>query len=131
MVCAYTRSFPASKHSILLVKIDSSGTVAWSRSLEGENTNWPQSMIGTSDGGFLAVGDTSNALTTNSDILAIKFDSGATIEWIGIYKAAADNDYGWAVTESQEGGDLLTAQFYSYGDNSKYSALILRISSTG
>ena len=100
VVCAYTRSFPASKHSILLVKIDSSGTVAWSRSLEGENTNWPQSMIGTSDGGFLVVGDTSNALTTNNDIQVIKFGSVASIEWIGIYKSAAANDYGWAVIES-------------------------------
>ena len=44
-------------------------------------------MIGTSDGGFLVVGYADNPLTTNPDIIAIKFDSGANIEWVGIYTA--------------------------------------------
>ena len=75
-------------------------------------------MIGTSDGGFLVVGSANNALTSSSDIEAIKFDSGANIEWVGIYSAAS-LDYGRSVIESHDGGYLLACGSNSYGDNTK------------
>ena len=87
-------------------------------------------MIGTSDGGFLVVGSANNALTSSSDIEAIKFDSGANIEWVGIY-ATGLGDNGFAVAEAREGGYLLACGSYSYGDNTQSSISILKISSTG
>ena len=99
LVTATTSSFPVTKWAILLVKIHPNGSIIWSRSVEGENENRVYGMIGTSDGGFLIAGEADNALTTLKDLLAIKFDSGANIEWVGIYTAAHD-DMIYRVAES-------------------------------
>ena len=63
----------------------------WSRSVQGEDHNWPEHIIATNDGGWLVAGYTMNALTTVRDLEAIKFNSGAQIEWVGIY-TGADED---------------------------------------
>ena len=99
MVCAYTSGFPSTKDSVLLVKIDASGTIVWSRSVEGESTNWPEDMIGTSDGGFLVVGKANSASTASNDIEAIKFGREANMEWVGIYRGIS-SDLAYGVTES-------------------------------
>ena len=67
----------------------------WSRSVAGENFSQPGDMVATRDGGFLVVADTDNAFTTNKDIEAIKFDSAAAIEWVGIYTGASDESAYW------------------------------------
>ena len=102
MVSAYTTSFPLTKESILLINFDSSGNVLWSQSAEGESTNWAESMIATSDGGFLTIGDANNSLTTLYDIEVIKFNDAGAIEWAGLY-AGADSDYSFGVAESRDG----------------------------
>lgn len=90
----------------------------------------PMDMIATRDGGFLVVGATNNALTTGNDILAIKFDSGANIEWVGIYSGGSE-EFANGVVESANGGYLVTGVSSSYGDNSKTSVLFMKISPTG
>ena len=75
----------------------------WSRSAEGEDKNRPEYMIATNDGGFLVVAYMENALTTDNDIEAIKFNSDGNIEWVGVY-TGADSDLVGGVTESQAGG---------------------------
>ena len=42
-------------------------------------------MIATSDGGFLEVGFIYRAAAPGYNVNVIKFDSGGTIEWVGIY----------------------------------------------
>ena len=94
-VCARTESFPTTKNSLLLINLDTNGNVLWSRSAAGEDTNWPASMIATSDGGLLIGGFSRNGLTANNDNAVFKFDSAGDIDWLGLYGGAA-NDYAYA-----------------------------------
>ena len=75
--------------------------------------------------GFVNIG-----LPTYRDIEAIKFDSGANIEWVGIYSGVS-GEGGGVATQSQDGGYLLCGYSDSYGDNSKISPIVLKINSTG
>ena len=113
-----------------MVKIGTNGNMEWSRSVQGEDHNWPEHIIATSDGGWLVAGYTMNALTTVRDLEAIKFNSGAQIEWVGIY-TGADEDYVYFASECLDGGYLLTGHSYSYGGNAYYSVVIMKISSNG
>ena len=106
VVCIYTKSFPLSKGSILLVKIGSNGNTLWARAVAGEDNNRAEDMIATSDGGFLVVGDLENSWTDGYDIEAIKFDSEGNIEWVGVY-SGYDDDYSDLLAESRDGGYFL------------------------
>ena len=107
VVCIYTKSFPLSKRSILLVKIDANGNTLLTRAVTGEDNNRAEDMIATSDGGFLVVGDLETSWTDAYDIEAIKFDSAFTIEWVGVY-SGNDDENSDLVAESRDGGYFLT-----------------------
>ena len=41
VVCAFSTSFPSLSYSILLINIDPSGNIVWTRSAAAEGSNWP------------------------------------------------------------------------------------------
>ena len=87
-------------------------------------------MIPTKDGGFIIVGFMINNLTSLNDISAIKFDSTATIEWVGLY-GLTFADIAGGIIESQDGGYVLTGYTTSYGDATKQAIFVMKISSSG
>ena len=87
-------------------------------------------MIGTRDGGFLVVESASTTLEANQSIEVIKFNSEANIEWAGLYNGTLCYA-AFGVTESQDGGYLITGNSYSYEDYAKTSVFALKVSSTG
>ena len=68
-----------------------------SRTLEGESNSTPQSLINTSDGGFLVVAVSAGSHTSANDIMLVKFSSSAAIEWLGLY-GAAQSDFALAAS---------------------------------
>lgn len=60
----------------------------------------------------------------------IKFDSAASIEWVGLY-IGTNSEGAFGVSEAHDGGYLLTGYSSSYGDSTKQSIMVMKISSTG
>jgi len=75
--------------SVLVVKLDSSGDVVWQRTYNsfgsaGAATNYAQSIIQTSDGGYLVGGNWDDAPTPTqccSGALLLKLDPSGDIQW--------------------------------------------------
>ena len=59
--------------------------------------------VQTSDGGYIAIGHTSESGSSKTDVLTIKVDSGGSLEWQRIYGAAGGWDVGIAVIEVEDG----------------------------
>ena len=129
-MCALTESFPSLKDSILLIRMDASGNIEWTRSLEGEDVSQPETMIASSDGGFLVVGYANNHVTDNSDIEVIKFDGAGGIEWVGLY-GGASTEYAYGVAHSADGAYLVTGSTNSYRDTTRRSIFVMKLSPTG
>ena len=65
----------------LLAKIDANGSLIWSYNYGGAAADRLMKAVQTSDGGFMAVGDTrSNSANGNSDILLLKTDANGLVE---------------------------------------------------
>lgn len=96
----------------LVVKIDSSGKVQWQRALSaaGSNSLFLDSLVATSDGGYVAAG----AWSGNSQAggLLVKLDSTGNILWQNAYSGGSD--YGdelgvviYSVHQTDDGGYFL------------------------
>lgn len=72
-----------------VVKTDATGTPEWSKTYGGNDYDWCTNVIPTSDGGYLAHGNSSSAQSGdktemgwgNKDYWVVKTDSAGTIEW--------------------------------------------------
>ncbi|MCK5467694.1 MAG: LamG domain-containing protein, partial [Cyclobacteriaceae bacterium] len=70
----------------LLIKIDSTGTIIWSKVYSGFSEDWTRFAIETNGGGFLIAGDTrSYGLGGSQDIYLIKTDAAGEIIWAKAY----------------------------------------------
>ena len=91
-----------------IVKLDSSGTIEWQKMYGGSGTEVAESIIETSDGGYIVVGfSNSNTIpgtTWNGgmDIYIIKLDVNGDISWQGLY-GGGGSDMAYACQETADG----------------------------
>ena len=87
---------------IALLSSESKGeaTVSWKSQIKGEYWNKINKIIGTSDGGAVAVGwiyqeSTNPTITTNGnkDAFIIKYDKNGKIEWFKNYGGSGDDEF--------------------------------------
>ncbi len=79
ILAGYTNSFGAGNNDFYIVKLNSSGVLQWSKTVGGTGDDQAQSIIKTTDGGFVAAGYTSSFGTGGKDMFIVKFDpSGNT-----------------------------------------------------
>jgi len=106
-----------------VVKLDSTGTLQWQKSLGGTGADWGQSIVQTADGGYVAAGpsDSNNGDVTGNhggqDYWVVKLDAAGNIQWqksLGgtsldaAYSIAQTTDGGYvaAGTSSSNNGDV-------------------------
>ena len=110
---------------VWIVKIDpANGNILWQKSYGGSVDDWAQSIIETSDGGFLVVGSTASTdgdvtqMRGASDVWIIKLDSNGDMMWQKTYGGtlgegansiikSSDGNYMVAASTSSTNGDLL------------------------
>jgi hypothetical protein len=63
-----------------VVKLDSAGTLQWSKTIGGSNDDWAWSIIQTTDGG-VAVGGWTQSFGLGGDLYIVKLDAHGGLEW--------------------------------------------------
>lgn len=102
-IAGYTFSYAAGYEDMYLVKMNSSGTIQWTKTIGGSNVEIARSIIQTTDGGFAIAGDTYNYGTTTADWFIVRIDSGGTIQWVRSINRAA-YDYACSIIQTTDGG---------------------------
>ncbi len=87
-------------------KLDTNGTVLWTKQYGGTGTDYGRDIIATADGNYLLVGQTRG--TTSTDILAVKIAPDGTVLWANAY-GTDSTDVSYRVVESA-GGYLIAGQ---------------------
>ncbi|MDW8088105.1 MAG: hypothetical protein RMJ45_09015, partial [Candidatus Calescibacterium sp.] len=94
-------------------KTDSSGSVQWLRRVGGSNYDRGESVVQSSDGGYIVVGHTSS-FGAGGDIYVVKLDSSGLVQW-NKTMGGSDLDFGSSVIQSSDGGYVVIGGTYSFG----------------
>ncbi len=132
---------PKGQYDFWIVKLSSTGTVSWQKSLGGTAIDEARAVQQTSDGGFIIVGDTrSNNMDVtvnngNTDFWVVKTDGSGVIQWQkSLGGGQTENAY--SVHQTSDGGYIVAGQTNSTnGDvtnnNGGVDYWVTKLSSTG
>jgi hypothetical protein len=124
IIAGYTYSYGAGKSDVFLIKADQFGNVIWEKTYGSNNSDYGNSVIQTSDGGYIITGSTNNDYSNkNKDLLLIKTDSEGTIDWIKTFGGSKD-DEGFSVYETIDNGFIITGYSKNESTNIKEIYLI-------
>jgi len=110
----HTSSFGAGENDFWLVKVDSAGNHEWNQTYGGPDNDYGESIIETSDGGYVLAGRTFSLGAGSGDFWLVKVDSAGNHEWNQTY-GGTDFDYGFSVVEASDGGYVLAGWTRSFG----------------
>ena len=79
IVAGFTYSYGLGTFSILLIKLNGSGSVTWQKTFGGAESNYVYSVQQTQDGGYILAGGHNTSVGKNSDAFILKLDSSGSI----------------------------------------------------
>ncbi len=113
IAAGYTSSFGTAT-DIYLVKTNNLGHIQWTKSIGGAGYDRANSIIETSDGGYMMGGYTGSFGAGGHDALLVKIDINGTVLWSKAYgTAGAERVY--AVKQTNDGGFILSGLTSSNG----------------
>jgi len=114
IIVGETSSFGAGMLDVYLIKTDKNGDTLWTRTYGGEKDDVGNSVLQTSDGGYIITGWTGSFGAKAWDIYLIKTDEHGDTLWTFVY-GGKSNDAGMSVMEETEGGFIITGYTVSFG----------------
>ncbi len=109
---------------VYIVKLDSLGNLQWTRTIGGPNFDYGNSIIQTTDTGYLAVGLTQSPFGSGGpDVYVVKLDLNGNVQWT---KAIGGNsgEIGMSVRPTNDGEYIVAGYTYSFGQGSNDIYLI-------
>lgn len=100
---------------IWVVKLDSTGTIEWQKTLGGTNSEGAFTVKQTIDGGYIICGYTTsnNGDVTNNhggyDCWVVKLSNNGTIEWQKTYGGAANDGFWSRIQQTADNGYIICA----------------------
>lgn len=101
IVAGYTASSGAGNWDVYLLKMNSSGTVLWEKTIGGTDYDAAEAIVQTADGGYIAAGFTESSGSGGSDMYVVKLDSAGTVTWEQVYGGVND-DHLYAVQQTRD-----------------------------
>ncbi|MEO0091546.1 MAG: PKD domain-containing protein [candidate division WOR-3 bacterium] len=114
---------------VLLIKTNSLGTMQWNKNFHKNEEDYGEEVKRTIDGGYIIVGWTYFWDAENIDVWLIKTDANGNMQWNKTFNNA-DEDYGFSVQQTTDGGYIITGATYSY-DLDNIDVWLIKTSTTG
>ncbi|MEI6766830.1 MAG: T9SS type A sorting domain-containing protein [Bacteroidota bacterium] len=119
----------SSNTKINIIKIDSLGEILWKKVIGSEAVYQSEDFKRTPDKGLIITGYTDKNFTSSYDVLVIKTDSNANVEWEKTY-GGSDWDMAHAVLALPDTTYVVAGETYSYGSGSS-DIYILKLDAVG
>lgn len=127
VICGKTVNVP---YDAILMKIDDSGVLQWSKKLTGAGDEVLNCIRPTSDGGYISVGYTSTSGAGGKDVLLVKFTSTGIVSWSKTY-GTTTNDIGYDVKQTTDGGYVITGEAKKTLSSSVGAVYLIKTDNTG
>ena len=117
IICGETSSIGFGEEDAFLIKTDNLGNKEWENTYGGSVEDGGQSVIQTNDGGFALCGFTTSLSTTvgKGDVYLVKTNNNGAEQWYKTY-GGSEEDGGYSIIQTDDGGFLMGGGTYSYGD---------------
>ncbi|MFX0208904.1 MAG: hypothetical protein ACFFDT_23170 [Candidatus Hodarchaeota archaeon] len=114
ILAGYTYSYGDGQSDAWLVKINRLGQQEWSKTYGGVAKEAAQSVILSSDGGYIFVGLTESYGMGEEDMWLVKTDTGGQVEWNQTF-GGTGQDIAFSVVVAPDGGYVLSGRTTSFG----------------
>jgi uncharacterized delta-60 repeat protein len=114
VVAGETYSFGAGFRDFYLVKLDSSGNVVWTKTIGGSDNDVANSIIQSSDGGYVVAGYTESFGSGSADFYVVKLDSSGNVQWTKTIGGSL-TDVASSIIQSSDGGYVVAGYTQSFG----------------
>ncbi|RKZ32868.1 hypothetical protein DRQ33_05115 [bacterium] len=130
VVAGVTKSFGAGIEDFFILKLTSSGSVVWSRTIGGTNYDEGYSVVQTSDGGYIIAGLTKSFGVGNDDLFIVKLNQIGSVEWS---KTLGEVSFSWgsySIIQTSDDGYAITGLTNSLGAGD-WDLFLVKLDSTG
>ncbi len=128
-VAGTTLSYGVGNKDIYLVKLDSTGTLLWNRTVGGPGEDDGNSVIQTLDGGFAIAGNTWS-FGPSREMYIVKLDGNGSLQWTKSIGGAPGSDYANSIIQTADGGYAIAGATFAFGAGG-LDACIAKLSSDG
>jgi len=116
--------------TLLINLIFAQPVTIWSNFFGGSIDSYGRSVLQTTDGGYIIVGEIYSSSDNSYDVWLIKTDSSGHEEWSKTY-GGTNSDFGYHVQQTTDGGYVITGPTYSFGNGTYYDILLIKTDSFG
>ena len=109
-----TKSFGAGVEDVYVVKLDANGNLQWTKTIGGENNDWGNSLIQTSDGGYVIAGYTTSFGAGEADVYVVKLDANGNLLWTKTI-GGPESEEGNSLIQTSDGGYAIAGVTSSFG----------------
>lgn len=110
IVTGYTGSFGAGGSDLFLIKMDTNGTIQWTKTFGGTGNDVGRSVRQTIDGGYIIAGYTSSFGAGYQDTYLIKTDGIGNILWEKTLGNSFSDDFAYSVDITSSNEYVITGQ---------------------
>lgn len=129
IAAGYTTSFGSGLRDGLVLKLDSSGNIAWQKAYGGTHDDFISAIQQTSDDGYVIAGYSISFGSGFKDVWVIKIDSFGNIVWQKFFGELQD-DWANSVKQTADNGYIISGYTLSFGAGSS-DAWVLKLDSVG
>jgi len=114
IITGSTFSYGAGHFDVYLIKTDSSGDTAWTRTYGGSGQDHGYCVIQTTDGGYIITGHTDSYGSGMRDIYVIKTDYNGEVIWTRTY-GGSENDESYCIIQTTDEGYAIIGNTSFFG----------------
>lgn len=115
---------------LYLLKMDSDGNTLWDTTYGGSGSDVALYVKQTTDNGYIIAGVTHSFGAGNSDVYLVKTDSAGILQWYKTF-GGVNNDYGYSVQQTNDGGFIILGTTYSYNIGAPWNMYMIKTDSAG
>ncbi|PCH95279.1 MAG: hypothetical protein COB85_04680 [Bacteroidetes bacterium] len=128
IIAGNSASYGAGGGDAYLLKIDSLGSVTWTKTYGGSSTDGAESVLQTTDGGYIFTGYSNSAGAGSYDVLVVKTNASGDTVWTKLY-GGSGSDFGYGIIQTSTGGYVISGETHSFGSGG--DGYLIKINSVG
>lgn len=130
IVAGITQSFGSGNNDLWVLKLGPMGDLLWEKGIGGVCSYEANSVVATTDGGYVVAGNAHSCTLANRDILILKYDTDGDLLWRKNYGGDI-SEYAHSIDQTSDGGYIVAGRTRSFGSGYNTDVWVVKLDSNG